>query len=63
MALGASRTDDGHPTARQVLMTDPDGNEFCLLPSLQRNCPPADQRAKDIDSVTSLRSMSRRSSR
>jgi len=31
VALGAARADDARPMAGRVLMTDPDGNEFCLL--------------------------------
>jgi hypothetical protein len=31
VSLGATRTDIGQDERGGVLMTDPDGNEFCLL--------------------------------
>jgi len=33
VALGASRVDIGQGDVDQVVMADPDGNEFCVLPS------------------------------
>ncbi|MEE4544818.1 VOC family protein [Streptomyces sp. V4-01] len=32
VSLGATRLDDGPGAAGRVLMADPDGNEFCVLP-------------------------------
>ena len=33
IALGATRTGSGHGDAAWVVLADPDGNEFCVLPS------------------------------
>jgi hypothetical protein len=35
LALGATRVDIGQGTVSWVVMADPEGNEFCVLRSLQ----------------------------
>jgi len=37
LALGAQRVDIGQGEQRWVVLADPEGNEFCVLRSLQAN--------------------------
>jgi Glyoxalase-like domain len=39
IGLGAKRADIGQETVRWVVMADPEGNEFCVLPPLPADTP------------------------